>query len=373
MKNIILGAVAATALLATNISVTKSVHAADSSHCNVLDHGPQFNKTELSAFDKCWINTHRADKKSGVSGNVFWVKVGDDFISMPTKKLYQSGSKQAAKEMIKERIIERVVEVESGTIIDSLRTQVEDLAQAEADGLRRIAELSAELITKNSRISQLTAEGFLKNSTITGLRRDVTRLNGEIAAIGQNLATANQLKADAEAALTAAQADLATARANNFGFAQRLAALTRNYNRAVGISNRIRTEVTAGTLATYAALNPTTLNSYNATVPSKTAPTGDATGNDGSNVFAANHEGSLGSKSGYAVLADGTRLVNPHTVQTTAEAITLLAETVYDHAFDKGYLEGFDEGYEQGYSDGYSDGYDAGYADGFADGVASTQ
>jgi len=58
---------------------------ADSSHCNSLDKGPMSNKTELSAFDKCWLNTHKADKKAGTDGNVFWVKVGDDFVSMPIK------------------------------------------------------------------------------------------------------------------------------------------------------------------------------------------------------------------------------------------------------------------------------------------------
>jgi len=135
MKNIILGAVAATALLATNISVMNSAHAAGS--CSHLDKGVQFNKTELSAFDKCWLNTHRPDEKSGVDGNVFWVKVGDDFVSMPLIDLRRAGSQSDAKEMAKEKIIdetivEKIIEitVENGETINALRNQISGFESA---------------------------------------------------------------------------------------------------------------------------------------------------------------------------------------------------------------------------------------------------
>ena len=52
-------------LIATTIAasiLSFNVMAADSSHCNSLDKGPQFNKTELSAFDKCWLILIEADK-----------------------------------------------------------------------------------------------------------------------------------------------------------------------------------------------------------------------------------------------------------------------------------------------------------------------
>ena len=95
--------------------------AADSSHCNVLDKGPQFNPTQLSEFGKCWLDTHKADELSGVDGNIFWMKVGNEYISMPLKDLVNAGSKSSAKELVKERFIEKIIEVESGIIIDGLK------------------------------------------------------------------------------------------------------------------------------------------------------------------------------------------------------------------------------------------------------------
>jgi len=388
MKNIILGAVAATALLATNISVTKSVHAADSSHCNVLDHGPEFNKTELSAFDKCWINTHRADKKSGISGNVFWIKVGDDFVSMPAKKLYQSGSKQAAKEMVKEKIIERIVEVEITKEIEVIRertVEVErELTTAQQQAITYVgnflsnptgnkATIRSFLATGNtnsehgnfsfydsqSRLvnaaeawdSAVTAHGHLQ--VLTSVVEELTtQLNGIAALSAAHTRVANDISN-----LTATDAYTIERNGRTFTFPAKTK-LQNIQSYVAGLNKGL----TAG-------------DNYNATVPTSNnvGVTENANGNDGTNIFGANHTGSFPSKSAYAVLTDGTRLENPYTVRTTAGAITLLAETVYDYAFDKGYLEGFEEGYNQGYSDGYSDGYNEGYADGFADGVASTQ
>lgn len=137
-----------------------NVMAADSSHCNSLDKGVQFNKTELSAFDKCWLNTHKADEKSGVSGNVFWMKVGDKFISIPLVELRQAGSKEDRKELIKDTIIQEVIveriktiTVENGETINRLRAEINTLENITIPGIR--SQLQSQIDAKQTEINRL--------------------------------------------------------------------------------------------------------------------------------------------------------------------------------------------------------------------------
>ena len=168
-----------------------NVMAADSSHCNSLDKGPQFNKTVLSEFDKCWLNTHRADKTSGVDGNVFWVKVDDEFISMPIKELFANGSSKAkAKEIIKEKIMEKIVEVESGTIINGLKQDIRNLEQSKSDFLSRLATTngvtienfadairSAQDIQADLGLIEDALEGFHNGETLESIEDLVAAVN----------------------------------------------------------------------------------------------------------------------------------------------------------------------------------------------------
>jgi len=356
IKTIIAATVAST--------ISFSSFAADSSHCNSLDHGPQFNKTELSAFDKCWINTHKADENSGVDGNIFWVKVGDDIVSMPVKKLAESGSKNKIKETIKTMIVEKIIEVESGSVIDALKATIEDLELAEADGLVRIAQLMGDITRIESQLSTITANNSYNIGTINDMLNDFNipsqltkeamrtemialsgRLRTDITTLGQQVATLRSDKATVEATLADVRSDLAASRAANLGFAQRLATLTRNHNRAYGIAEQIDSELAAGTLEQYAALNPTTLDNYD--ISGRSATTGV---DNVSNVYSTNGQ--------YAFRIGNTEFISePGRWNTILNRASDLVEKAYD--------EGYQDGYEAGYNDGY--------ADGFRDGVNSTQ
>ena len=114
-------------LIATTIAasiLSFNVMAADSSHCNSLDKGPQFNKTELSAFDKCWLNTHNPDKLSGVDGKVFWIKVNDEYLSIDMKDMINAGTKSKRLEVVKEKVINKVI-TNTITIIENRLTDAQ--------------------------------------------------------------------------------------------------------------------------------------------------------------------------------------------------------------------------------------------------------
>ena len=104
MKNIIIAAMlASTALVGvaqakdhktfepTTKPAVEEVVKKNSAHCRVLDMGPGINPTELSDYAKCWLDTHKADEQSGRFGGLFWIRVGDGFVSMRTQELANTG------------------------------------------------------------------------------------------------------------------------------------------------------------------------------------------------------------------------------------------------------------------------------------------
>ena len=102
MKNYILAAVAASV-----IGVSAPAFADNSSHaCGAFDNEIRFNPTELSDFQECWLNFHKPDEMSGTLGSLFWVKVGDEFVSMPVKSLVREGSAEKAKELVVDRVLD---------------------------------------------------------------------------------------------------------------------------------------------------------------------------------------------------------------------------------------------------------------------------
>lgn len=100
-------------IIAMIMIVSASSAMADSSHCKELDgaHQQRYNPTELSEYQKCWLDVHK-DENAGTIGDIFWVRVDDQYASMPVKQLRNAGSKKAAQVIVKEIITEVLVERE---------------------------------------------------------------------------------------------------------------------------------------------------------------------------------------------------------------------------------------------------------------------
>ena len=339
--------------------------AADSSHCNVLDKGPQFNPTQLSEFDKCWINTHKADELSGVDGNVFWMKVGDDFISFPVKDLVNAGSKSSAKVLVKDRFVEKIIEVESGKIINALKADVAALESvrdmlysnlgakdidiaahlATIDGLN--VDISTHLATIDGQVSQIAG----LSSTISTLNAGIADVRAAIEAGG--LGTANTF-AGAVQRINDIVGTLEATRASNTALAVEVLEFRSNIRSAERKAANVN-GYTDAQLFQYQSRG----SNYDDDAYNSEAVT---TFTDADNVSGATQTTTGGFYEGYT-----------HNISFTVNDVTHTVSSMIDSydAWDKAIEKAFDEGYAQGFDDGYDAGYADGYRDGFSDGVDS--
>ena len=322
IKTIIAGLVATTMLTSTGF-------AADSSHCNVLDKGPMFNKTILSDFDKCWLNTHRADKLSGVDGNVFWMKIDGKFISMPVKDLFANGSsKSAVKEIIKEKVITetitKTVIQEVNRLTESQRTAISFVSDFLSGGATN-QEIQDYLLNNRIQIPNDAGNGYIRAAdawfAATTVADKVTVLSNVIKS------QAATIVAFQDPAIIAAHIEAA-----------KMSVVHPNRGLNVrGVPHAYASAYDSGFVGTY---TPDINVTATAVLDSNSNPTG---------VINFSNGGSI----------------------TLSDAIVSAINS--DSITFSNLENAIEEAYNQGYSDGYAEGYADGYTDGFRDGVNSVR
>ena len=316
-----------------------NVMAADSSHCNSLDKGPQFNKTVLSEFDKCWLNTHRSDKKSGVDGNVFWMKIDGKFISMPTKDLFANG-KNGAKEIIKDKIIDSV----SKDLADKLSQQVSDL-QAQINILTPLAESVEGLKAK---ISQLETA---RDNALAQIPHEATFTlpNGREVGLGYHV------DGNGNRYVTYTQNGINIADASERG-AQ---GAERAFNDALRFMPLSDFRDMVGNIA-YNAFRNRIITAAKSHIPTVT-PDDVTESRRGTNYTP------VGNTEVWGVNDEDGNATNRY-IPTAGNSFTI-SQVIIDAAnLDSLTLANLDVAIEEAYNAGYDDGYDAGYADGYRDG-----
>lgn len=329
------------AIVAATISFNAS--AADSSHCNSLDHGPQFNKTELSEFDKCWINTHKADKKSGVDGNVLWIKVGDDFVSMPTKILRDSGSKEKAKAAVQAQVVTEVV---TNTIIEQVNILTEDQQNALSFLGDYVIGDGIDLHVQNyldARNPSISLHDVIVNAA--DAFRNATNVDGKIQVLAAYASSLNEL-------IEGLPSNAEIVEAARLAVDQSQSAIDGRINAEKVLYNLGFTSVTN--------YDPSVIQGTNFSQAS----------GSGVNIWRDSRTGFYHLWDPNNPFIDPTGRPLSHFLGNSINnAVVVAIETAIESAYDAGYLEGYNDGYEDGYNDGYADGY----ADGFQDGVASVQ
>ena len=196
-KYTLLGAVALSA-------VSFNAHAADSSEaCGAFDNSLRFNPTELSEFQECWLDFHYPEETAGTLGSLFWVKVGDSFVSMPVSNLQSAGSKGGAKAIVVDQVEARLLEMakeeiaNKEAIIAMLRDNAEATAADIADLNRMITEKSNTITSLEMARDALQATVDANGTTIGGLNATIENLNTQIS----------DLRAEVAALFTQAQVD----------------------------------------------------------------------------------------------------------------------------------------------------------------------
>jgi len=127
--------------------------------CDHLSQANRINPTELSDYQKCWLDEHRADKPNGVLGSLFYVKIDGDYVSVPVKELVKRGEDKSVDYItlkINEKIQEDLIE-EARTELQRIRSSLSKLY-----ALAIVAGVTEEL--KLEVISLIEAEEELVNA-----------------------------------------------------------------------------------------------------------------------------------------------------------------------------------------------------------------
>lgn len=130
--------------------------------CSDIPNPSRFMPESLSAYQECWLDTHKADETAGVVGGLTWVRLGDgSYFSTQLNPIIKAsnGDKAKAVEIVTEYIIQEV-EADVTSVADQLR----DLGISE----RKIANKMEKMIVR-----KLRGDNFsLRNGAFKGQRHD---------------------------------------------------------------------------------------------------------------------------------------------------------------------------------------------------------
>lgn len=219
MKKIISILLASTMLF----SFTAPTFAADSSFsesCGHIENPTRFNPTELSEYQQCWVDFYKADEVSGMIGGIFWMRLGDDTISI-TRDEIRAGGKGVIRSAIEQWVVDNQLEVVAARItaaegmVEELSADLEEaLADAEmkAAEIERIqGELTAMIQLRDNLQGVVDGEGARQAAAVSAavapLNARITGLTTDLANEQAALATANASIAMLTADLTAMTAD----------------------------------------------------------------------------------------------------------------------------------------------------------------------
>ena len=294
-----------------------------STHCNALDAGPMYNKVELSEKDKCWLNHWKEDDTAGTLGSIFWMRLGDGFVSMPVKDLRMAGSEKAAKKVIMTEVVDAVV-IEAEAQLIGVAQTMHDAVVAERD------RLIAALGTTPGDVSAAVAK-------IGALTDEIDDIKAALTRFGPVETTTGRLQR-----ITDIANDLRAANSDAFFAARRIANAIVTANNIDGYSD--------SDLFYYQDLRGDA-NYDNA------LPAAESTPADGISIF-------------HSDLA--VRDANGDLIGSIGTDATFLATVDFD-TLEQIVTDAFNEGYNSGWNDGYDSGYADGYRDGFRDGVNSAR
>ena len=79
-------------LLSAVVLMTMFSFNANAAECEEHENVSRVNPTELSAYQECWLDTHRPNEISGTLGSIFYLNLkGIGYVSMPVDALVKAG------------------------------------------------------------------------------------------------------------------------------------------------------------------------------------------------------------------------------------------------------------------------------------------
>ena len=351
MKKFVIAAALAATFLSTGAQAESFADA-----CGHIDNPTRFNPVELSEFQECWIDFHKADEAAGMIGSIFWARAGDGFVSMPVAELREAGSKDAAKAVVLDAIVDTAAIDALEGMLESVKARrdqlIADLATAEGDLAAKIEELSTA------------------NATIEALRNSVDSASTSEISVTRDGDSVSVAFADRNAIVTENDATVAQNARNELG----LRSVT--YNEARG---RVIVTLNDGRQWSDRPVVDAVLDAgrRGASLSFMTGTFGFTTGQQYADFISGNSDSYDAASPGHDEMYDARDIRNDfgftHTyvyapnigsgrngfvslgVQLSQANIGDL-NSALNTAFDQGYDSGYDEGYADGYRDGFHDG-----------------
>ena len=407
------------------VFVMSTARAANSSHCNGLDNGSGINKTSLSAYDMCWLDTHRTDVSAGVIKDIAWLRLNDKYYDVALRTL-RGLSQSAFQDAIVERFNAQVTEdfnadllngiermeqavdtteklIETGMDPEAVEDIIEgmydefDLTLAFNDGYLvgfSIGFTSGHALGVQSEYSRLVP--FLEDAqaTVNELNNQIEDLNGLIgdyndannnidaladmlAGRGHDIAYGARIDQYYSSVQSAVEAELTKLEAQSNEFLSFVNLALEEYGYQVDdvysledVINEIENDLIEEAELTIAHARETALDAFESSLPT----TNNGYAIDLLEQTLELHE-SLGDHTvNYSVLSyEGVvfGVFDPGNNEYVLEAIRSTELGDIEDYVRNVIEEVAEEQYRNGYRDGYNDGYDEGYRDGFIDGVNS--
>ena len=346
--------------------------AANSSHCNILDNGSGINKAELSAFDKCWLDVHRADEDAGIIKEIAWVRLDGTYYSVALSRLRNAGSAEAAAKLFQKIVgahfIIDVLESKLETLnLQSLnqesRIEVLESIMDAADEVRveyrdrvvyqdrieyRDRDVPGPTVYVDREVQVVNPVNTMLQTRLDTANMQLTTVNNEIAMVRTQLQTAmdNAVRVVAQSELNGISNAISDYISGDYSsLAEAIENMTQSELNAL-------TDAQITTINLYAVQNDEDIAIY----PDITVPTLS------DNQLEREYSGSYTLAERNSIMADiQAAAAETDTAQQLTDIIAVMDEIKAE----------IKEAYNHGYQDGYSDGYKDGYNDGYKDGVES--
>ena len=210
MKKIISILMASTMLF----SFTAPTFAADSSFsesCGHIENPTRFNPTDLSDYQKCWIDFYKADQASGMIGDLLWMRLGDDVISLTRGEIRAGGGESVIRSAVEDWVTQQMI-MNLNDRIDAAEDRIAELSEDLTDAIDRAEAAEARvrfLEPIAAQVPGLQGDLMTARNNYAAEQREVMRLTGELQTMTSNYNTVNNTSHATEMdAFTAGQADV---------------------------------------------------------------------------------------------------------------------------------------------------------------------
>ena len=353
MKAIILGTLAATMIT----GVAKAA-------CNDIPNPTRFNPQELSAYQECWLDEHKAEETAGILGSLAWVRLNDEYFSAPISQIRKMrGSDYAEKFIaaIEPELITEIVRENEKRIVE-VRTEIEYI-EVFIEDLERIKELEMQIDELKEINANLKESNSSLNDMIESLEADLVYVKNQVQTQNATIQAKNQFIAELNVQINNLTNTLSRRDAYIGELNATIANLRNKVSRRDSYIGQLNAQITS--LTTTNAQRQMMIDAQSNMIVSQSAQITDLTTQIANANNVSNETTWTGSLTIPTPSADSLLGSSSSDSWAVFDYVENAVDDgdwygVLDTMLEDAFAENYDRGYADGYSDGYEDGYEAG-------------